>query len=172
MGKRSSFARRPMDDYPTIDARAVRALAPYVHGIQTFAEPCCGAGDLVRMLETLGLICVYAGDIKIGKDALATSDFNCAEAIISNTPWTRDILHRMILHFQRIAPTFLLFDADWAHTRQAIPFMDQCSHIVAIGRLRWIPDSKFTGKDNCAWYRFDCRHSGGPRFYPQLAEAA
>lgn len=173
MGKRSDFARRPMDDYPTIDGRSVRSLAPYVRDITTFAEPCCGAGDLVRMLETIGLICVYAGDIKTGKDALVTDDFNQPSAIITNPPWTRIILHRMVLHFQRIAPTWLLFDADWAHTRQAIPFMDQCSHIVAIGRLKWIPNSPFTGKDNCAWYRFDHRHSGGPRFYPQAsAEAA
>lgn len=161
-----------MDDYPTIDGRAVRALAPFIAGLSTFAEPCCGELHLVRFLEDRGLRCSYAGDIKTGEDALVISDFGDADAIITNPPWTRSILHEMIVHFQRIAPTWLLFDADWAHTRQAVPFMDQCSHIVAIGRLKWIPDSKFTGKDNCAWYRFDAKHVGGPKFYPQLAEAA
>jgi hypothetical protein len=71
----------------------------------------------------------------------------------------------MILHFQKIAPTWLLFDADWAHTKQSAPYLPQCSHIVSIGRLKWIEGSKFTGKDNCAWYRFHAQHYEGPRFY-------
>lgn len=173
MGKRSNFARRPMDDYPTIDGRAVMALLPHLAGIRTFSEPCCGAMDLVRQLEAAGLVCSYAGDIKDGCDALRIH-FHCEmDAIITNPPWTREILHPMILHFQRQAPTWLLFDADWKHTKQSAPYLDQCSHIVSVGRLKWIAGSKHTGKDNCAWYRFDARHRGGPRFIgPMLKEAA
>jgi hypothetical protein len=26
--------------------------------------------------------------------------------------------------------------------------------VVSVGRVKWIPDSKMTGKDNCAWYHF------------------
>ena len=74
-------------------------------------------------------------------------------------------MHRLIAHFQRIAPTWLLLDSDWAATRQAAPFLPHCSDIVAIGRVKWIEGSKHTGKDNHAWYRFDARHSGGPVFH-------
>ena len=69
MGKRSNFERREADFYATPRA-AVVPLIPHLRGIKTFAEPCVGDGDLVRDLETLGLRCVYAGDIRTGQDAL------------------------------------------------------------------------------------------------------
>ena len=71
-------------------------------------------------------------------------------------------MHRLIAHFQRIAPTWLLIDYDWSATKQAAPFMAHCSDIVILPRLKWFEGSKNTGKDNHAWYRFDFRHSGGP----------
>lgn len=173
MGKRSDFTRRPMDAYQTIDPRAVAALVPFLEDIETFAEPCCGDMHLVNRLEQCGLECVYYSDIERGHDALRAKGFNEPDAIITNPPWSRHVLHQMIVHFQKMAPTWLLFDADWAHTKQAAPFLPQCSHIVSVGRLKWIEGSKNTGKDNCAWYRFDDRHSEGPRFYGHvLAEAA
>src|SRR3982751_278794 len=70
MVKRSNFERREADFYPTPRA-AVLPLIPYLRGIRTFAEPCCGDGALVRHLESFGLRCVYAGDIRSGQDALA-----------------------------------------------------------------------------------------------------
>lgn len=174
MGKRSDFARRPMDDYQTRDPRAVAALLPYLRGVETFAEPCCGDRHLVLGLERHGLSCAFYGDIKDGRDAmdLHASEVSEADAIITNPPWTRAILHPMIAHFQCLAPTWLLFDADWAHTKQCAPIIDQCSHIVSVGRLCWFPETKQTGKDNCAWYRFDRQHSGGPRFYPPTLKVA
>jgi hypothetical protein len=84
---------------------------------------------------------------------------------ITNPPHSREVMHRLITHLQRIAPTWLLIDADWAHTRQAAPYMAACTHIAAIGRVKWIEGSKFTGKDNFAWYRFDARHNAGPLFH-------
>ena len=172
MGKRSGFSRRPMDDYQTTDPRAVRPLVRHLRNIKYFAEPCSGDGRLRDQLKSFGLLCVYSGDIKYGEDAFEETAFGNADAIINNPPWTRAILHPMILHFQKIAPTWLLFDADWCHTKQAVPFLDQCSHIVSVGCLCWFPETKQTGKDNCAWHRFHARHNGGPRFYPQMAEAA
>ena len=74
-------------------------------------------------------------------------------------------MHRLIEHFQRIAPTWLLLETDWASTQQAAPFMPYCSDIVTIGRVKWIEGSKYTGKDNHAWFRFDARHRGGPVFH-------
>lgn len=163
MGKRSNFVRRAHDDYATPEA-AVLPLLPHLIGVKSFAEPCEGAGDLVRHLERAGLVCSLRSDIADGVDALTITDVCGADAIITNVPWRREILHRMILHFQRLAPTWLLFDADWCHTKQSAPFLDQCSHIVSVGRLKWIPDSPYTGKDNACWYRFHAQHVGGPRF--------
>lgn len=166
MGKRSSFARRPMDSYQTIDPAAVVPLLPFLRGVESYAEPCCGDGALCEHLRRAGLFCAYCQDLSDGPqfDALKQKSFGEIDAIITNPPWTREILHPMILHFQKIAPTWLLFDADWCHTKQAAPYLPQCSHIVSVGRLRWIEGTRQTGKDNCCWYRFHIQHFGGPQF--------
>jgi hypothetical protein len=75
--------------------------------------------------------------------------------IITNPPWDRAPLHQIIERCSRLAPTWLLFDADWMFTKQSAPYMKYCRHIVAVGRVKWIADSKGAGKDNCAWYMFD-----------------
>jgi hypothetical protein len=75
------------------------------------------------------------------------------------------VMHALIAHFQQIAPTWLLLESDWAHTKQAAPFMPYCSDIVAIGRVKWIEGSKHTGKDNSAWYRFHADHTSGTVFH-------
>src|SRR5262245_3092357 len=121
MGKRSSFERRENDFYPT-PHKAALPLIPHLRGIRSFAEPCAGEGDLIQHLESFGLRCAYRGDISTGQDALTVASYGDVDAIITNPPWRRDLLHPMIAHFQKIAPTWLLFDADWAHTKQARPF--------------------------------------------------
>ena len=88
MGKRSNFERREADFYPTPRA-AVLPLIPYLRasGIRTFAEPCCWRRRLVRHLESFGLRCVYAGDIRTGQDALALDHYGAIDAIITNPPY-------------------------------------------------------------------------------------
>ena len=165
MSKRCSiFERRDADFYQT-PLLAVLPLRPYLNDITSFAEPCAGDGTLVRHLESFGLRCDWQGDIRYGRDALAFDAYGGAEVNITNPPHSREVMHRLITHLQRIAPTWLLIDADWAHTRQAAPYMAACTHIAAIGRVKWVEGSKFTGKDNFAWYRFDARHNAGPLFH-------
>ena len=171
------FKRRKQDAYDT-PASCVMPLLPHLRGVGTFIEPCAGKGQLARVLCAEGLECVRALDVEPRHpgvrhgDAL-TADFSRlhADAIITNPPWTREIMHPMIEHFQKFAPTWLLFDADWAHTKQAVPFLDQCTHIVSVGRVSWMENGT-SGLDNCAWYRFDKQHEGGPRFFGQVKEAA
>lgn len=173
MGKRSNFKRRKHDAYDTPE-HAFTPLLPHLHGVCTFAEPCAGKGYLVGHLQRHGYICSYEGDIQQGYDAL---EYNFAadavfDAIITNPPWTREILHPMITLFQRMAPTWLLFDADWAFTQQAAPFLQNCSHIVSVGRVKWVEDSEHKGKDNAAWYRFHNQHVDGPRFIGPVGKVA
>jgi hypothetical protein len=59
----------------------------------------------------------------------------------------------MIQYFAPRIQTWLLFDADWMHTKQSAPYMAMCSKIVSVGRIKWF--GNMTGKDNCAWYLFD-----------------
>lgn len=166
MGKRSSFERRERDFYPT----PKEAIEPLLHHVQdnaTFVEPCAGDGALVKHLEEHDLRCLWASDIQprhidIQQQEALKLKFNRnsplfiePDYIITNPPWSRDVLHPMIDHFRSLKRTWLLFDADWMHTRQAVPYLKHCSKIVSVGRVKWIPDSKHTGKDNCCWYRFE-----------------
>jgi hypothetical protein len=165
MGKRSCFERIPRDFYPT-PAAAVRPLLPHLRAPATFIEPCAGDGTLIRHLENGGrIICVGAYDIApqrgsshhliVTKDARDYAYPGRADYFITNPPWDRHLLHPIIENLSRQLPTWLLFDADWMHTRQSAPFMPFLRKIVSVGRVKWIADSPFTGKDNCCWYLFD-----------------
>ena len=74
--------------------------------------------------------------------------------IVTNPPWRRDVLHPIIVNLSDQAPTWLLIDSDWPHTRQSTPFLPRLQAIVSVGRVRWIPDSPYDGKDNAAWMLF------------------
>lgn len=170
MGKRSDFKRRPQDAYDT-PPQAVAPLIPHLPDRCTFVEPCAGAGDLMRALERAGMRCAGAIDIYPRSDgirqkcALSARSLLCdGNYIITNPPWTRPILHQMIEHFSALRPTWLLFDADWMHTRQSAPHMKLCRKIVSVGRVKWIKDSPHTGKDNAAWHLFDARTTGPTEF--------
>lgn len=157
MGKRSDFVRRPSNKYFT-PFSCVTPLLQYLDPC-VFVEPCAGDGRLVRHLERIGFRCVQSFDLEpdslfVGYgDALETRF--AARTIITNPPWERCYMHPMIERFVHDADqAWLLFDADWPHTRQSEPFMKWCSDIVPIGRVKWIEDSKYSGKDNVCWYRF------------------
>lgn len=156
MGKRSSFERIEKDQYQTIDKRAVIALLPHLPDDSTFVEPCYGEGLLLKQLAEYHTA-VNWSDINEGKDALTIDEkyVQAADYIVTNPPWSRDILHRMIIHFSDLRPTWLLFDSDWMHTKQSSEYMKRCEKIVSVGRLRWIPDTTMVGKDNCCWYLFN-----------------
>lgn len=51
------------------------------------------------------------------------------------------------------------------HTRQSAPLMHNCRKIVSVGRVKWIPGSKMTGKDNCAWYLFTKEKAAHTEFH-------
>lgn len=171
MGKRSDFERRPQDRYYT-PREGVKPLLPFLPRRTIFAEPCAGDGRLARHLEEAGHNCSQMTDIDPAHPDIAQGnamDFWIADAttdmIITNPPWSRPILHDLIQYLPSLRPTWLLFDADWMHTRQSRDHIKTCEKIVSIGRLKWIEGSKSVGKDNCCWYFFPGGHTEGPRFY-------
>jgi ribosomal protein L13E len=145
MGKRSrsKFTRSEKDFYPT-PRKAVPTLLPWLkrERIRTFAEPCAGRGHLMRALEEHGLQCRYAGDIAAsrdelrledapgldyygeiayGQDALALDSYGEIDAIITNPPFVKPLMHELIVHFPAIAPTWLLLEWDWSANEHAGP---------------------------------------------------
>lgn len=173
MAKRSTgiFARKPRDLYPTIDPKAIAPLKAHLGGVVLYSEPCAGDGSLIRLLDGVAE-CVWASDIKPLKRGIYKRDalkmrLGAAQMFITNPPWSRALLHALIIHLSNQGPTWLLFDADWAHTKQAQPFMSRCRKIVSVGRLNWQPGTKMSGKDNVAWYLFDKPIPGStPEFFP------
>ena len=168
MGKRSNFKRNKHDKYPTPFAAMPFLFQQLPTGIR-FCEPCAGDGVMVEYLCAEGHRFAAAWDIKPGvkwvdKQDARTRQIGNIDCFITNPPWSRDVLHPIIDNLSAQHPTWLLFDADWIHTRQSNGLWQRCSMIVSVGRLKWIPDSKFTGKDNCCWYRFDPHHKAGPLF--------
>ena len=168
MGKRSEFKRIEKDAYQTIDKRAVASLLPFLKPSTRFAEPCVGEGKLKDDLTDHGHVCVYSSDINHGVNALdlTSQEVKDAYCIITNPPWSRHIMHPLIECMSALKPTWLLFDADWAHTKQSSLYVDKlCTDIVSVGRLIWIPGTTVSGKDNCAWYRFSVDKTDTTRFH-------
>lgn len=170
MSKRSAkFERKPRDFYAT-PYEAVLPLLPHLPAGVRFCEPCAGDGALVDHLTLHSHVCARARDIEPRrdgidkKDALTTLTGNI-DYFITNPPWSRDVLHELIVFLSDQHPTWLLLDTDWMHTKQAIPYMARCRKIVSIGRVSW-QQNGVSGFDNCCWYLF-----GGPgvrtTFYPR-----
>ena len=160
MAKRSTFERRPRDKYFT-PYKAVVPLLPHLAPKTRFVEPCAGDGRLIEHLEKHGHICEYAFDIEPNSpevdygDALKVRIDDPELVACTNPPWDRTILHPLIEHWRVQMPTWLLFDGDWFHTRQAAPYLPYCRKVVSIGRVKWIEGSKHTGKDNAIWALFE-----------------
>lgn len=174
MSKRApQFERRERDFYPT-PREAVLPLLPHLRPGSRFCEPCAGDGSLIDHLTAAGHVCAAAWDIEPQRDDIDRQDARtrlCGniDFYITNPPWVRDVLHPIITSLSMWNPTWLLFDADWMHTRQAAPFMPLLQKIVSVGRVKWIPDSKFTGKDNCCWYLFDANAQAPAQFVGRAA---
>lgn len=194
MGKRSDFDKLDKSQYLTPEP-AFMPLVPFLpKGGFYFAEPCAGDGRLANYVEAhtngrgtrLSDIDPYGArrtaDAVFGghqredvfkQDAFEVTerDLNGIDMVITNPPWERDkkndfILHRLIAHFGSMIQTWFLFDADWAHTVQAQPFLQNyCTRIVSIGRVKWMPNTSMTGKDNAAWYEFRPDGTRPPIFY-------
>jgi hypothetical protein len=152
MGKRSNFERKKNDFYPT-PYEAVLPLLPHLEVDCTYIEPCVGEGDLVRHLALHDYHCIESFDLPHDATIEAYNTFN-VDCFITNPPWTRQILHPMIDNLRRQRPTWLLFDAGWMHTKQAAPYLPYCQKIVTVGRVKWIPDSRYGSLDDSCWYLF------------------
>lgn len=160
MGKRSDFDRVERDFYPT-PMKAVLPLLPHLEPESWFIEPCAGDGRLIDHLQAHGHKCTWGVDIepvwpiqRVGDATTMKYNLDANDYFITNPPWDRKILHPIIENLSNQLPTWLLFDADWMHTKQATSYLPRLEKVVSIGRVKWIEGSKSVGKDNCCWYLF------------------
>jgi hypothetical protein len=175
MGKRSNYVRRDRDAYFTPLA-AVEPLIDHLPYAFDYVEPCAGDGRLVSHISDLTQghgQCVFMSDVEPQAEGIYQNDalsitfggYGVVDLCITNPPWERKFLHDFIDHWLDICPTWLLFDADWMHTKQSAILMTYCSKIVSVGRVKWIEGSKSVGKDNVSWYLFDRNKLGPTEFY-------
>lgn len=173
MGKTTNFERRERDFYPT-PREPVQVLKPFLSPLGksfTFAEPCCGAGDLVRHLEEMGGVCKWQTDLPVDVRKIKPLWVRTCDYIITNPPWphpkmtagqpTVDIIRACM----NLRMSWFLLSADFMHSRYFAPLQDNCRRIVSAGRIKWIEGSKHAALDNAAWYLFSVNHSGGPKFH-------
>jgi len=162
MTKRASgkFKRRERDAYDTPET-AVYPLFPHLPKTNfSVWEPCAGSGSLAQALMQHPRCKFIRGtDIKPRNQYITREDafdlWLCeADVIVTNPPWDRPTLHRMIEHFRKLAPTWLLIDANWMHTKQASSHLEYCHRIVSIGRISWM-ENRQSGFDDSCWYLFD-----------------
>jgi hypothetical protein len=175
MGKYSDFERRPRDFYTT-PIEPVKPLIDHLPYTFDYVEPCAGDGRLINNITELTEghgNCIFASDIEplaegMFKNDALTLDFGgygVIDMCITNPPWNRDFLHPFIEHWLNICPTWLLFDADWMHTKQSAVLMTYCAKVISVGRVKWIEGSKGVGKENVCWYLFDANKTHQTYFY-------
>ena len=156
---KGKFARSKRDFYQT-PPEAVLPLVEHLEWPCTYIEPCAGNGALIDALAEHGYDCEAAFDIEPQRQDILELDAREIDifgghTIITNPPWSVPMLHELINTFSSQCETWLLFYADWMHTKQAAPYLKFCHKIITVGRCKWIPGSKHVGFDNAAWYLFD-----------------
>ena len=172
MGKRdgNKFERVDKDYYATIDPSCM--VEPFVSRVKgmKYAEPCYGEGHLEDLLMDVAT-CVWRSDIRptVGssmvKDAttLNIDDLQEADVVVSNPPYQWPMLKPLLDHLPTVKPTWLLLPADYMHNIRMGPYMKQCTTVIAIGRMYWLPN-KVKGVSNMCWYKFSKWHLGQTEF--------
>jgi hypothetical protein len=160
MSKRSDFKKVPKDFYPTTDKKVL--VDVFLRDIQgkTYAEPCWGEGDLEDLLR--GNRCLWRSDLRdtspMSKqmDGLKVTPYDVRDCdlIVTNPPFSKDVLLPLIDHWITLKPTWLLLPADLMHNKYFGPYMEKCAKVVSIGRICWFPaeGKRVASTDNFCWY--------------------
>jgi hypothetical protein len=172
MGKRSNYENdKPKDFWPTIDPNVTPQ--PFIDMIRgrTYAEPCYGEGDLEDLLMEIAH-CKWRSDIRetVGSskvmDAtdLTKEMLKECDMIITNPPFSWNLLKPLLDHLPTLKPTWFLLPANVMHNKRMGPYMSNCAWVISVGRLYWM-DNKIRGVDDFAWFRFHNEKWGsGTRF--------
>lgn len=185
MSKRSHKFQRSARDFYRTPLSAAAPLLPHLPSpfLVTLIEPCAGDGALIGHLQRYGYSFSIKSDIEPQADDInkmdvmsegyiagwselgGTSHPDVTPLIVTNPPWDRNFLHPFIDEILKgHVMAWLLFDADWMHTKQARVYQNHISRIVSVGRVKWIEDSKSVGFDNVCWYLFDPKPAENGQF--------
>lgn len=129
-------------------------------------------GALIRGLTEHGHICELAIDLDPGdpqivrRDALSltSADIVGIDMIIGNLPWSWSSFEPLLKHLLTLGLLiWVLRDTPWLFNLRSSALVDRCALVQPTRRLRWIPNTENTAKDDSAWHFFPPGHYGGPR---------
>lgn len=172
MGRRSDFNRIENDAYFTPEAAVVRAeyyLRKHI-GRRPVIEPFAGDGGLARKLSyncdaevvwlsdidprpsVDGLTIIRRADWKDGLRQKHSSK----SVVVTNPPWKKDLIIDLVYDCVDLGiESTLLLSGNLLHTAYFNKLLyPHCYSICSVGRLKWIPGSQHTSKDDAAWYHF------------------
>lgn len=169
MSKRriDEFERSPNGFYAT-PQHAYAPLRRFLDVDRPYGDPCAGDGALCMHLRRDGFAVMLATDIAprspfvAEKDALTLTHDDRAAGLfwVTNPPWPEPRRNgeptvSILRHLLSLRPGWFLLPADFMHNRYAAEFMERCSRVISIGRVKWIAGSDSLGLDNCCWYMFE-----------------
>ena len=71
------------------------------------------------------------------------------------------------MKFLHVGPqTWLLLDHAWSASHASGPFLQHCSDIIPVKKITWFEGTTDTEKRSHCWYRFDLKHTTGPKLLP------
>jgi len=182
------FERKERDFYATPE-EPIWKLLPELLAYETFAEPMCGDGAIVKALESRGWVCSWISDMEPLDDMLPRANMTCdvdmvtgtdllgCDVIVSNPPWPLppnklegaergSPTVQIIRHLMALKPTWLLLPSDFMHNRYFEDLVPYCHKTVSVGRVSWQGNGK-KGYDNAVWYLFESsRVNPNPWFRP------
>jgi hypothetical protein len=139
-----------------------------------FVDPCAGAGALADQLTEAGRVCAAMFDIEPLREDILRADareLGLFWEVITNPPFTRKLMHEIMLHCARQVPSWFLVEADWLMTQQAAEIIAKHgADIVAIGRLKWFRKGDPRDKGNDPMDNFVPEPFGACRFWPRVAK--
>lgn len=188
MGKRTDYEKRARDYYWT-PLEPIKPLVPFLLG-QAYGEPCVGGGHLVKGINhyTFRLPnrprCLWSSDLAPDYERLRQNtpyltpktvsgtklrwyDLREVDILVSNPPFSWNILQALMRVFLSLKPTWLLLPSDMASNQRFSPFMGVCSDIIPVGRVSWMENGQ-SGMENYSWYLFDVAWDKGySRHHPR-----
>jgi hypothetical protein len=181
---KSGFERQPQDFYATpawvTEALLKTLLRQRIRLPNGIWEPCCGMGDMSRVLEAHGHSVVstdldYRGYGEGGRDfMMETSLPDGVTAIVTNPPYAlygqKRTLHRLVDHALDLTRPVggmvaLLVNNQWKtgaknSRRCLVPAYE--ATVVLPKRIRWFEGSDGQGKENHVWLVWDHSRKPGP----------
>lgn len=153
--RRQGLKPRERDDWAT-PYRATVPLFKVLEPCTLFADPCCGRGELIEHVESDGHICTLASDLLQADARTARYAIDHRTVFVTNPPWRQRFEpNKIIENLSNQRALWALIPSDWLFNLRVAPLLPRLRKVVAVGRVKWVPNSPHSGFENSCWCLFD-----------------